>query len=144
MKRGALARVVEDTVNLTSSGPEQMYQAVPKGSEFTVEDYVSDAEAEDGVGFYWGSWRGGANNLAVVGHKVEQAKSAEEMRARRIPSRQELLEMLVADLTVSTEELRVEEIDKPQNGVTEIYGRTADGLPFGARIRVEQVWRADD
>jgi hypothetical protein len=140
MKQGALARVIENTVNLCNPAI-----AVPKGAEFIVDDYVSDADAEDGVGFYWGNWHGGYGNLAVAGFKVEQVKSAEEMAARRIPLPQEVAKQIGHHLMLgSYEGFDVFEVEGATDREVELYGRTNDGLSFGFRVRVEAVWQVSD
>ncbi len=142
IKPGALARVIVDTVNLTSDGTGELFQDVPKGSEFTVEEYVSDAESEDNTAFYWGSWRGGVNNLAVTAFKVEQVKSAEEMRARKLPRPDELLETIASAL-IHADEVYETEQEKADLAVT-AYGRSENGLTYGFRVKLDGYWRTDD
>lgn len=142
MEYGALARVVTEADDLATGRPGR--RTYPPGFEFVVEDFVPAEESEDKRPFYWGSAHGGFSNVAVYAEHVEQAKSAEEMRARTLPTPRELLEALGSDLLVDGDDLTIHEVDKPEGSATEIYGRAANGLTFGARLRVEAIWHTDE
>lgn len=141
MKRGALARVIRGTTDLSVLG-----RRYPPGFEFEVEDYVPDGEinGEPAV-FYWGNAHGGMNNVCVLAADVEQAKSAEEMAARQLPDAVELLQFIGAALLTDRDGFSVDETDITGK-VLEGYGTTEDGLGFGFSFPVTEVsiWRTDD
>lgn len=144
MKRGALARVIRGTTDLSVLG-----RRYPPGFEFEVEDYVPDGEinGEPAV-FYWGNAHGGMNNVCVLAADVEQAKSAEEMAARTLPGAQELLDFLASALLTDRDGIRVSEVGRVgrSGNVVEGFGQVEDGLPFGFSFPVTEVsiWRTDD
>lgn len=141
MKRGALARTIRGTTDLATLG-----RRYPPGFEFEVEDYVPDGEisGEPAV-FYWGNAHGGMNNVCVLAADVEQAKSAEEMAARTLPSAQELLDFVVSALLSEHDGVEVDEVSRSGKTV-EGFGRVEGGLPFGFSFVIPEVsiWRTDD
>lgn len=143
MKRGAIAQVTTETEN------QLTHRLLPKGYRFEVEDYVSAEESEDGRAFYWGSADGGGNNVAVLAEFAEQVMSAEQASQRTIPTRPKLAKEIGAALVRDGGDrsgFAIFECDGVTgDGVTtELFGKTDEGLSFGFRVRVEQVWRTDD
>lgn len=142
MKRGALARVINPTIDLARPGKTRRYA---RGFEFVVEDFVPDGEvAGEPCVFYWGSANGGVNNVAVLAADVKQVKSGEEMAARELPEAKQVLDFILSALLDEHDGL---EIDQTSLDNREIigYGTTADGLDFGFAIPVTEVkiWRTE-
>ena len=139
MKQGALARTTRRTNDLATLG-----RRYPPGFEFEVEDYVLDGEVGgEPCAFYWGNAHGGANNICVLAEDVEQAKSAEEMAARKIPDEKELLDFIASALLTDRDGIDITEVDR-SGGAIEAYGTAEDGLKFGFSFHAEiSVWRTD-
>ena len=87
MLEGALARITE-----THDGLDN--RTYYKDMTFTVDEFITAEEAEDGVAFYWGSSGYGFGDVAVEASKVEQVMSADEAKAREVPSLAEVTEFL--------------------------------------------------
>lgn len=119
----------------------------PAGFEFEIEEFVTagdPAKDEIAVDFYYGNVRGGMNNVVVPADAVEVVRTAEQQQARKLPTRTEIRELLGLWMLADADHLKITETN-PDGPVTlEVYGRTDEDLPFGARIRVEEVWRTDD
>ena len=145
MKTGALARVTTKTQDLAypSAFGTRVY---PVGFEFEVEDYVSDGEIDGKpTAFYWGSANGGSGNICVLASDVEQAKSAEEMAARRLPEPKDVLAFITSALLDEHDGIKVDEVSRNGN-IIEGFGQVEDGLPFGFSFVIPEmsIWRTDD
>lgn len=110
------------------------------GTEFEVEDYVSAEEAEDGVAFYWGSNNGGSNNVTAAAAGLEVVRTAEEMRARTIPTCEEVARGL--NLLGDHDVFDADEIE-PEGAHVILYGSTPDGLRVAVDVKVCGVTRVD-
>lgn len=136
---GALARVKEDTAL-----GEYKLRA---GREFIVEDYVNEVDSEDGVPFYWGSSfkTGNMNDVVVVADVVELVKSRAQMEARTLPDVKAVAEFLASEALSGNDKFDFSEADYgSQDGSLELLGRTDDGLPFVADIKVIRVVQVDE
>lgn len=138
MKRGALARVVKATVDLTSERlPGKMYST---GFEFVVEDYVPDGEVDGKpVAFYWGNANGGGNNVCVLAGDVEEAKSAEEMAARTLPEAKQLLDFICSAMLCDGEDMTIEGMTVDGREISG-FGTTDAGLDFEFSIPITEVY----
>lgn len=130
---GALLRVTETH----RCGKRQ----VDYGTEFEVSDFISAKHSEDGVPFYWGSNQGGMNNVVVLADKVELVKTPEQMRARTIPTAEQIIGAL--HCLDDYDGFEITEADRPDGNSREISGVTADGLFFACTITVSNVYQAD-
>lgn len=117
---------------------------IDRNTLFVIEDYVSAADAEDGITFYWASsdGTGSVNDIAIEARFVELVKTAEQMNARRIPNVDELRAYLGSALLGDADTFDVTETDRDGNGV-EIAGKTHDGLRFAATIQITSIYEAD-
>jgi hypothetical protein len=110
------------------------------GTEFEVEDYVTAEQAEDGVAFYWGSRHGGINNVTAAASSIEVVRTAEQMRARRVPTCEEVargLSLLGDHDTFDCDET------EPDGSLVTCYGATPDGLRVAVEVRVVGVTWVD-
>jgi hypothetical protein len=139
-KQGSLVRTTKLTPNFAKSGSAKLVMTKP-GFEFTVEEYISAEEAEDGTAFYWGSAQGGCNNVAAWASDIELVKTADEMAARRIPTVPEVVE-LISSALIGAE--GVHETDRDGVSGVEVYARAENGLTYGFRVHVTDLWRTDD
>lgn len=114
------------------------------GDLVVIEDYVSAAESDDGIAFYWASSHGtgNMNDLTPNAANVELVKTAEQMTARRIPTMEELRTFLGSALLGDGDTFEVTETDRDGSGV-EIAGKTRDGLRFAATIQITAIYEAD-
>ncbi len=148
--QGALARLREAT-------PEGWHEPRPKGFEFEVEEFVPALKEGDPdfgdddyiqVDFYYGNAQGGFNNVCVPADIVEQVKSAEEMAAREIPSLRDVSKAVSSGLhSLMNDGMEFYETSvsgEDSAPYVEGYGRTDDGLAFGVKVAVLEVWRTDD
>lgn len=119
----------------------------PVGFEFEIEEFVTagdPASDEIGVDFYYGNARGGINNVVVPADAVEVVRTAEQQRARKLPTRTQIRELLGLWMLADADHLKITETSPDGPVSLEVFGRTDEDLPFGARVVVEQVWRTDD
>lgn len=148
--RGARARLTADT-------PPGWHEPARKGFTFVVEEFQPALKADDpNFGddgyiqgdFYYGNADGGFNNVCVPAELVELVTSAEDMAARRIPNITQATR-LVVDGLMSTSGEGAEFFEAGPEGeeggeFAVAYGRTDDGLPFGMKVAVVEVWETDD
>lgn len=140
MTEGTLARVTETHDGM---GARTYY----KDMTFMVDEYISAEEAEDGVAFYWGSSEYGYGDVAVEAGKVEQVMSADEARARKVPSLAEVTQFL-AGAAVSYgdgDTFRVDgaEYFNKERGLFSVEGKADNGLRFVAQVQVQFVEEQD-
>ena len=121
-----------------------------RGQEFVIEEYLPAAGNPDPqpddipVDFYYGSANGGMNNVTAPADALEVIRTAAQMAARRPPTRPVIRDAVQSALTgLSADTFECNETDRDGSVCIEVYGRTTDGLPFGFRVRVEQVWKTD-
>ena len=127
---------------------EKKWAAAPRyDREFTVDEFLTagdPAHDEVPVDFYVGNADGGSGNVCVPADAVEVVRTAAQMAARRPPTRPQLRDAVQSQLTgLSTDTFECDETDRDGDFAIEVYGRTTEGLPFGFRVRVEQVWETD-
>lgn len=138
---GALCRITQNT---TIDGDYPLKQ----GKEFIVEDYVNEADSEDGIPFYWGSSfkTGNMNDVVVRAEFVELLKTAAEMSARTLPSPKSVAEYLATEaLGFGGDNFSFDEADySAGDGSFEVYGRTKDGLPLGVTVKVIRIVQVDE
>lgn len=133
MQPGSVGRLTKDV-------PGEMRKFY-RGTLFTVEDYVSEEQSEDGEAFYWGSVGDGMGNLTVSVANCERHLSAEEAATRRIPTLAEATEWLgtttgdIADMGVVDETFW-----DVTDGTVEFCGTTEDGLPFAIHAKITGVY----
>jgi hypothetical protein len=135
IESGALART-------TQAFFEDGY-AYGKGVEFEVEEYATAEEADASHGYYMGNQDGGFNNMEVREDHAELVRSAADMNARTIPTPAELAEHIASE-SLGGFDIDLDQADySAKDGTFEVYGKTADGLRFGATVRVLSVERTD-
>jgi hypothetical protein len=138
---GALCRITQNT---TIDG-DYPFKA---GKEFVVEDYVSEADSEDGIPFYWGSSHktGNMNDVVVRAEYVELVKSRADMEARTLPPAASIAQYLATEaLGFGGENFSFDEADYAAgDGSFEIYGRTTEGLPLGVTVKVIRIVQVDE
>lgn len=140
LTEGTLARITETHVGLDNRNNY-------KDTTFVVDEFISAEEAEDGVAFYWGSSEYGYGNVAVEATKVAQVMSADEARARKVPSLAEVTRFL-AGAAVSYgdgDTFRVDgaEYFDRERGVFSVEGKADNGLRFVAQVQVQFVEEQD-
>lgn len=136
IENGAMARTTQAFHDDTYS-----YGA---GVEFEVEDYATAEQAGESHGYYMGSSNGGFNNVEVREDHVELVKSAADMRARTIPTAAALAEHLASEALGGFGDIDLDEADySDHDGSFEVFGTTADGLRFGATVKVTSIERVD-
>lgn len=67
-------------------------------------------------------------------------RTAAQMASRALPTPDEIARAVPLDWYPRFD---LNELDPAGKGAVELYGRTADGLPFGFLLRVERVWQTD-
>ena len=138
---GALARITQD-VSIDGDYPFK------KGREFVVEDYVSEADSEDGIPFYWGSSfkSGNMNDVVVRAEFVELVKSQADLSARTLPSAKSIAKYLASEaLGFGGDDFSFDEADySAVDGTFEVYGRTAEGLPPSVTVKVIRIVQVDE
>lgn len=147
MTRGAIARTTRDVYDLVTHGGTRnvMHRA---GTQFEVEDYVPDGEVKgEPLAFYWGNNNGGMGNVCVPADAAEPVMTAEQAAARTIPTRTQLAKEIGPALVRDGGDrsgFGIFECDGADGVTTELFGKTDEGLSFGFRLRVEQVWKTDE
>lgn len=137
LTEGSLARAVRDT-QLSD------HRRYPEGFTFVVEDYVPASEAGDGVAFYWGSANGGMNNVCMNASDVELVLTAEEMRARTIPTRVDVLDALKSAVCgLDEDDFTTDEAETDSAGCLTFYGETHHGLRFACSLRITALYQCD-
>lgn len=140
LDRGTLVKLTRD-VPADFSG-DRVYT---KGQTFTIEDYVSVEESEDGIPFYWGNTRAdNINDICAPADAVELVKSKAQMDARIIPTRAQMMDMLGSAVMSDGNGFTVNESYKDSSsGVIECAGETDDGLTFAFNITVTTPHETD-
>jgi hypothetical protein len=103
----------------------------------TIEDYVSAEEAEDGKPFYWANSPHGFNDVTLEPHEFEVVMTAEQAKARKPPTVEEVAAALASSALDSYDDFEITESYRESGGF-EVGGETHDGLRFEAEIKV--VW----
>lgn len=115
-----------------------------KGERFTIDDFVSAEESEDGVAFYNGSARGGFGNVWIEADSVDVEMTADEARARKVPSLKEVRRFVAGLCGETGETFDIDESDYSGTGNrVSLYGETDDGLRFAITLAVESIEEAD-
>jgi hypothetical protein len=143
LPQGTLVRVTRD---LTGSDMLDT-MAHPAGFQFEIEEFVTAGDPANGeiaVDFYYGNARGGTNNVAVPADAVEVVRTAEQQRARKLPTMPEIQEFLGGRLLDDCDGFKITETNPDGPLRVEAYGRTAEDLPFGMTLVIEKVWTTDD
>lgn len=116
-----------------------------KGTLGIVEYYVpeGDPDAEGGPAFYELRREYGMGNFWANEADVERTRTAEELNARRLPTRAEIIQALPLSWGYR-EGLDIFESDaSPATNEIEFYGQTEAGLRFGVRLEVVDIWETD-
>jgi len=141
---GALVRLARDLTDEERGWFGGDY--VHCGQEFVIEEFLPVADNPDPepddipVDFYYGSANGGVNNVTAPADALEVVKTAAEMDARKPPTPRQILDGL--DLLGDYDEFETYETEADGKGRT-VYGKTADGLPFGFTLHVTAIWETD-
>ena len=114
----------------------------PAGTLFTVTDYVSPEQADDGEAFYWGNATADAlNDVYFLAEIVELIRSAEEMKARVAPGVEKILDAISGSVHGSYEGFEVSEADTNGNEV-HFTGISDEGLQFVFTIKLTGIGKA--
>jgi hypothetical protein len=141
LPKGTLVRLTRDLIDLNGAD-------LRAGLEFSVEEFVTagdPAQEEIDIDFYAGSAYGGYSNINVPADAVEVVRTAEQQQSRVLPSRTQLSDFVGKALLDEHLDLYMDEtsVDAALHQV-EVYGHTSEGLGFGFRVKVLDVWRTDD
>lgn len=136
---GAMARIKRVTA---SSIDGNVYQT---GQQFVVNEYIPASEAADGRAFYWGSINEGVNNITVLAADCELALTVEQVNARGLPKRRDILDALMASMSsIDSDGFQINAADRDADkGTINYSGRTTDGLAFGFTIKLASVSELD-
>jgi hypothetical protein len=127
---------------IESGARAKLTQAIghhPFGMLFEVEEYIepSDSLGEDEITEPF-------NNVSVPVRIVEQVMSAEQMRARVIPTLTEIRDALIGSmLTIFEGDFETDEASPEGETDIEVYGQTEEGLGFVFTVRVLSALRTD-
>lgn len=100
------------------------------------------SEEDPPVAFYWGSNNGGMNNVTAAASSLEVVKTAAQMRARRVPTCEEMAEEIQGELMFRGERVDVDETER-EGATVLLYGSTHDGLRVAIDVRVMGVTQVD-
>lgn len=142
LQEGDQGRLTRDTKALHNS---RIYR---KGALFTVEEFVTAASNPDpqpddiDVDFYEGTDRLGSS-VTFPADAVELVLTAAQMRARQLPSATEIRNAIAGELMGDFSTFETRETDHDGERSVEVYGETLEGLAFGFRVTVGEVWKTD-
>jgi hypothetical protein len=141
---GALVRVTGKSV---SGDAEIDAGAADVGDELTVYSYAEGKDGDDpnGLPYYLldGESTVGGDSWAYPEH-LTVVKTAAELASRRPPSLAEIQAGVSGALIGMYEPIEVDATDHGnKDGDVVVYGRTADGLRVGFRIRIDQIEETD-
>lgn len=133
--QGTLVRLIRDS---DFAGAHQR-----QGLEIEVEEFVTAEEAEDGTAFYWGSARGGMNNVVFRHEDVEVVRTASQQANREAPSREALLRAVGSMIiTGDSDGIRVTETGyDAEKGAIEVVAITDEGLEFTFHLFADSIAR---
>lgn len=143
LPEGTIARIGRQMTSEEESWSHFPRHAVGR---FTLDEFVRAADNPDPqpddiqVDFYEATDEHGCT-VVVPADVVTVVMTAAEASARTLPSPETLLAQL--DLLGSFEDFETDESDRDGEFSREVYGRTHEGLTFGFRLTVAQVWRTD-
>ena len=117
-----------------------------------VEFFVSAEESEDGVAFYGANKPNFGGFVAVSPDAIEQHMTPEEVANRKPPSTQAIRELVASGVMRMYDEgydkeaelsFTVDETNWDGEAAMEVYGETEQGLRFGFRVTIGDVWQTD-
>jgi hypothetical protein len=130
---GSLARITRKT----RLGEDSFRE----GTKVEIEDYVDAEDAEDNIPFYWVMHQD--SNRVVRASDVELAKSPEEMRARTIPTKKDIVRFLASTIVDDAATFEIDETQIENEGKLEVYGKTHDGLRFSFELKIKNIQQTD-
>lgn len=139
LPRGTWVRLTRDLKDFHGQNRSQ-------GHEFEIEEFVTAGDAskdEVAVDFYYGNTEGGMGNLWAPADAVEIVRTVAQQRARELPGSRALLQAIAHNLSGGND-FNITESQFDGNQKLEVFGKTFDGLSFGFRILVEEIWETDD
>jgi hypothetical protein len=142
---GAMEKIEQGAMARTTQAWNENGYNYAEGLEFQVEYYATaeEADSDDGMGYYLGNRDGGFNNVEVREDHIELVRSAQEMGQRKLPTPQEVAEV-IADEVMGFNDLNIDEADySDPNGSLELVGTTPEGLRFVAYVKVLAIDHAD-
>lgn len=142
---GAMAVMVRDSVDLYNG------YVLRKGFEFEVEEFeADDGKHKDDPGYivgdyYMGHTPGEYSDVCVPAQDVALLRSKADMDARQEPTPAELAEWVADSLGdfKDTGSIHSADLNGKHNGEVEFYGTTPEGLTFGFKVEVTQIWETD-
>lgn len=139
LEAGDLAVITKD---IPASGGMRAFQA---GYKFVVEEYVDAEEAEQSQGYYVGTTHNSDNfsDVEVDEEFVRLETPGSEVPVRRAPTVAELRSFLGGALLDDGENITVHQTMPDGEDSIEIFGRTAEGLPFGATLQITSIYKTD-
>lgn len=130
-----------DEVRLVKPYPDNN---LGQGQLCIVEFAYDDAPGEEPV-YSLSSETGGWAGREAPESYLERTRTWQEMSRRKMPTPFEIIGSLDI-LGWSPKGIEYNESDigtDPENDTIEIYGKTEEGLTFGAELQVIRVWRTD-
>lgn len=119
---------------------------LPHGRErITVEDFFTAGDPDQDeipVDFYEAHDEHGCT-VVVPADAVEVVKTAAEMAARKLPTKQQIADQIATELLNEFETFETDETVRLGDAEVEVYGRTHDGLGLGFRVKVVTSWETD-
>lgn len=117
-----------------------------KATGFTGElDEINPNENFDPVEEYWAVVRDDNFNSKELDSpdEIELVMSTEDAAKRTVPTPKELLSAIDFLSTWASDSIEISESETDGEDAVMVYGRTAEGIRFGARIVVESIERTD-
>lgn len=112
------------------------------GLKAVVEDYVpkGSESAEGGPAFYWLTRHHGMGSLWAYEDYLVLARTRAQLAARRIPTYEDVIKALPLSWNYQAGFEMDEKDPSSESNEVEFYGETEDGLRFGVRIEVMDIW----
>lgn len=108
------------------------------GVELTVDYYISEAEADDGVAFYVGSAAGGYGNVEVPPDVIDVVMTTEQLDARSLPT-MDAIRRYIGDLSGNVDGFEMDSSERVGDNLVALSGTTDDGLDFTVTVEVRSI-----
>lgn len=115
---------------------------IREGQTYRVEFAYDDVPDLDEPLYSLSGPNGSAGQEALESQLV-RTRTAAELRARKLPTPRQIVEAVPLGWYTEAFDLNESDIGGESDAI-ELYGRTAEGLPFGFRMRVEWIRETDE
>jgi len=132
---GVLVEVINTAV-LDDSG-DRAY----RGTKFIVDDYAPFNEDPDFYSEVYMGYDSQGNYVVAAKDNVKLVLSAEAARNRKLPDTKTVLKEF--DFLGGFSDFNFDESDIVEDDTIEVYGETPEGLPFGVRLKVTDIFHID-